>query len=153
DANALYTYPKAAASYRISNLPSQYFDELKVRLAYGETGNLPIYGMRYTSFTIANVNGNGGVVVNPNAGSATGRPERQREVEGGVDALMLGGSLVVELTTYQRTIDDLLLRRNVAPSTGFLTQIFNGGQMINRGIEAMVQVTPFDTEGGFSWNS
>ncbi|HYV46456.1 MAG TPA: SusC/RagA family TonB-linked outer membrane protein [Myxococcaceae bacterium] len=153
DANALLAYPKAAASYRIGVLPTQYFDELKVRLAYGETGNQPIYGMRYTGLTVANVNGFGGVVVNPVAGNAGVKPERQREFEGGIDALMLGGNLVVELTGYQRTIDDLLLRRNVAPSTGFLTEIFNGGQMINRGVEAMVQVTPFDNPGGFGWNS
>jgi TonB-linked SusC/RagA family outer membrane protein len=153
DANALYTYPKGALSYRIPSLPSSYFDELKVRFAYGETGNQPLYGMRFTGLTVANVNGNGGVIVNPVAGNADVKPERQREFEGGVDALMLGGSLVVELTGYQRTIDDLLLRRNVAPSTGFVTEIFNGGQMINRGVEAMVQVTPFDTPGGFGWNS
>ena len=153
DANAVYLYPKAAASYRIANLPSQYFDEFKVRVAYGETGNLPIYGMRSTTLNVTNINGNGGVVVNPNAGNAGVLPERQREFEGGVDALMLGGILVVELTGYQRTIDDLLLRRNVAPSTGFLTQIFNGGEMINRGVEAMVQVTPFDSTDGFSWTS
>ncbi len=152
-AENLYLYPKAAASYRIGILPSQYFDELKARLAYGETGNQPLYGMRYSSLNITNVNGNGGVVVNPAAGNADVRPERQREFEGGVDALMLGGALVVELTAYQRTISDLLLRRNVAPSSGFLTQIINGGEMINRGFEAMVQVTPFDTDGGFSWNS
>ncbi|HVE82610.1 MAG TPA: SusC/RagA family TonB-linked outer membrane protein, partial [Myxococcales bacterium] len=153
DANALFLYPKGAASYRISGLPTNLFDELKVRAAYGETGNQPLYGMRFTSLTVTNINGNGGVVVNPNAGSAGVRPERQREIEAGVDALMLGGTLVVELTGYQRTISDLLLRRSLAPSTGFLSEIFNGGEMINRGVEAMVQVTPFDNPDGFSWNS
>src|SRR5262249_32734217 len=133
--------------------PSRYFDELKVRAAYGETGNLPLYGMRFTTLNPLNINGSAGTVVNTAAGNPDVRPERQREFEVGVDTLMLGGTLVVELTGYQRRISDLLLRRNLAPSTGFLTQITNGGEMTNTGVEAMVQVTPFDQEGGFSWNS
>jgi TonB-dependent starch-binding outer membrane protein SusC len=153
DANRIHFYPKGAASYRIPALPSQYFDELKIRAAYGETGNLPLYGMRYTTLTPLNINGSAGTIVNTAAGNPDVRPERQREFEAGVDALMLGGSLVVELTGYRRVISDLLLRRNLAPSTGFLTQIVNGGEMSNTGFEAMVQVTPFDTEGGFAWNS
>jgi hypothetical protein len=39
----------------------------------------------------------------------------------------------------------MLLRRAVAPSTGYTTEIFNGGEMVNRGVEAMLQVTPVKT--------
>src|SRR5262249_46588107 len=38
DPHAFYVYPKIAASYRLPGLPS-WFEELKVRAAYGETGN------------------------------------------------------------------------------------------------------------------
>ena len=56
---------------------------------------------------------------------------------------------MLELTGYQRSISNLLLQRAVAPSTGFLTQFGNGGDMRNRGIEAAVQVTP--VEGQVNW--
>ena len=75
-------------------------------------------------------------------GRSEHQPERQRGDRAGVDAALLDGDAVVELTVYQRTISDLLLQRLLAPSTGFTTQFFNGGELRNRGVEAMVQVTP-----------
>jgi TonB-linked SusC/RagA family outer membrane protein len=153
DPNALYLFPKAAASYRVPGLPT-WFEELKVRAAYGQTGNLPLYGMKFTPLRATfNIEGNAGIVVGGVAGDPEIGPERQSEVELGIDALMFDGTTVVELTGYQRTIDDLLLQRTLAPSTGFTTQIFNGGQLQNTGVEAMVQVTPFQSQDGFSWVS
>ncbi len=58
-----------------------------------------------------------------------------------------------ELTVYQRNITDLLLQRALAPSTGFTTQFFNGGELRNRGVEAMVQVTPGATAATSSGSS
>ena len=60
------------------------------------------------------------------------RPERQREIEAGVDALLFNGNAVVELSVYQRTISDLLLQRALAPSTGYTTQFFNGGEVLGK---------------------
>ena len=48
DVNKFFYYPKAAASYRFPQARS--VDELKFRAAYGETGNEPIYGQKFTSF-------------------------------------------------------------------------------------------------------
>ncbi|MBZ4420021.1 SusC/RagA family TonB-linked outer membrane protein [Myxococcus sp. RHSTA-1-4] len=151
DHNKLFFYPKLASAYR---LPSFHpiVNEFKVRVAYGETGNQPLYGMKFNGMNATgNIQGAPGLVGTGISGDPNIRPERQREFEAGVDALLLGGDLVAELTLYQRTINDLLLRRNLPPSTGFTTQIFNGGSLRNRGIEAMVQVTPF--RGAFEWTS
>src|SRR2546425_1392047 len=43
------------------------------------------------------------------------------------------------VTVYQKTITDLLLEQNLAPSTGYVSRIFNGGKLRNRGIEAALQ--------------
>jgi len=149
--NALYFYPKLATAYRIPSFhPS--VNEFKVRLAYGETGNQPQYGMKFNSMlATGNVQGNPGLRGSGIAGDKDIKPERQREIEAGIDAMFFGGDLVTELTVYQRTISDLLLSRALAPSTGFTTQFFNGGSLRNRGVEAMVQVTPL--RGAFEWTS
>lgn len=142
DPNALFFYPKLATAYR---LPTFHPDvnELKVRVAYGETGNQPLYGQKFTGLsTVNNIEGSSGIVGTGIAGDKNIRPERQREIEAGVDALLFNGNAVVELSVYQRTISDLLLQRALAPSTGYGTQFFNGGELRNRGVEAMVQVTP-----------
>ncbi|MFP2930896.1 SusC/RagA family TonB-linked outer membrane protein [Pyxidicoccus sp. 3LG] len=149
--NALYFYPKLASAYRIPSFHPAV-NEFKVRLAYGETGNQPLYGMKFNSLTATgNIDGAPGLVGSGIAGDPNIKPERQREIEAGVDALFFGGDLVAELTVYQRTISDLLLSRALAPSTGFTTQYFNGGSLRNRGVEAMVQVTPI--RGTIEWTS
>jgi TonB-linked SusC/RagA family outer membrane protein len=152
DVNKLFFYPKVATAYR---LPSFHpaVNEFKVRAAYGETGNQPLYGMKFTPLAAnSNIGGNSGLVGSGVAGDPNIRPERQQEVEIGVDALLFDGNAVLELTGYQRTISDMLLQRAVAPSTGFNTQIFNGGELQNRGVEAMLQVTPV-RGNGFEWVS
>jgi len=154
DPNAFYVYPKVAASYRIPGLPS-LFEELKVRAAYGETGNLPLYGMKFTDLRANNIQGIGGVLLLPGSvlGNPNVKPERQTELEAGVDSLLFNGTMVAELTVYRRRISDLLLQRAVAPSTGFTTEIFNGGVMSNTGVEAMLQVTPVQQDRGLTWTS
>jgi TonB-linked SusC/RagA family outer membrane protein len=152
DPKKLYFYPKASAAYKIPGMAPR-FDLLQVRGAYGETGNQPLYGQKFTPLvatgTIEGHPGinNGGVAGDPNI-----KPERQREFEGGVDVVTWDSRLVVEASVYQRTITDLLLSRAVAPSTGFTTQFFNGGELRNRGIELTVGVEPVKTKS-FEWLS
>jgi hypothetical protein len=152
DATALFFYPKLASAYR---LPSFHpaVNELKVRLAYGETGNQPLYGMKFTALGASNnIEGKAGIIGTGVAGDKGIRPERQQEVEAGVDALLFDGNAVVELSVYQRTISDLLLQRTLPGSTGYTTQFVNGGELRNRGVEAMLQVTPV-RKGNFEWVS
>src|SRR2546425_6225113 len=48
-------------------------------------------------------------------------------------------SATLGVTVYQKTITDLLLEQNLAPSTGYVSRIFNGWKLRNRGIEAALQ--------------
>lgn len=137
-------YPKAAASYRFI-APFSGVDELKVRAAFGQTGNRPAYGQRFTALDATqNIGGLAGLTLSGAAGSPDIKPERQTELEGGVDAVLADGKASVELTLYQKTVSDLLLPRTVAPSTGFTTQFENGGKLRNRGVEIAVGVSPIN---------
>src|SRR5439155_408750 len=49
DVNKLFYYPKVAASYRWPTLGP--FEELKLRAAFGETGNEPLYGQKFTALS------------------------------------------------------------------------------------------------------
>lgn len=152
DPDHYYLFPKAAASYRFPELTG-WMDDLKLRVAYGETGNEPLYGQKFTTLDATqSIAGNGGVVVNGVAGSADIRPERQREIEAGFDATLLDGRAQLEATVYQKRITDMLLQRTLAGSTGFLTQIFNGGELRNRGLELALSATPVDRRD-LQWTS
>lgn len=152
DPDRFYLFPKAAASYRLPGFLPRV-DELKVRVAYGETGNLPLWADKFTEMSTANsIDGFKGLVVQGVTGAPDIRPERQREIEGGFDLALLDGRALFELTGYTQRITDLLLRRTLNPSSGFVTQIFNGGELHTRGLEMGLAVTPIQRDN-LTWTS
>lgn len=145
DVAQYHVFPKAAASYRIIN-PMGWSMELKPRVAYGETGNLPIFGQKFTNLGTPQLGGLQGFTVAGAAGSPSVEPERVRELELGLDGSAFENSLTWELTHFNRNTTNLLLQRVPAPSTGFTSQIFNGGRIENKGIEVGVGYTPIMTQ-------
>ena len=146
DAGKLFWYPKGAASYRFPGLFGNG-SELKLRAAYGQSGNEPDYGQIFTELApTLNVGGFPGLVVSTGAttGAADLRPERMKEIEGGFDGSLANGKVNFELTGYQKNISDLLLQRNLPPSSGFNQEILNGGSLRTRGLEAALGVQAID---------
>jgi len=142
DPDHYFVYPKAAASYRPPSGVGP-FGDFKVRLAWGQSGNQPLYGMKFAELDATqNIGGLPGLVVPGAVGDATIKPERQTEIEGGIDATLANGRATFEATLYQKSVSDLLLLRTLAPSTGFRSQFFNGGKLRDRGIELAVGVIP-----------
>ena len=142
--NRLYNYPKASASYRFPNLLGDG-TEVKLRGAYGETGNQPLFGQKFTLLGNTVIAGQIGTIVGTGGGTAGApnvRPERIKEFEAGVDANLWNGRMTVEVTGYSRHTYDLLLQATPAPSTGYQTQILNGGVLWNEGIEIAAGLTP-----------
>jgi TonB-linked SusC/RagA family outer membrane protein len=146
DIDKYHVFPKVSGSYRILGLLGEG-SEIKPRLAYGETGNLPVFGQKFTRLGTNQLGGLAGLTVASAAGFPDVSPERVKEVEAGIDGIAMEGRLTWELTGYDRNTTNLLLQRVPAPSTGFTTQVFNGGKVQNRGIEASLGVTPIDSRG------
>ncbi|MBW3654933.1 MAG: SusC/RagA family TonB-linked outer membrane protein [Gemmatimonadetes bacterium] len=152
DTDQYFLYPKAAASYRLPGLLPRV-DELKLRAAYGETGNQPLYGDKFTVLDASfSIGGTSGIVVGGVTGAPDIRPERMREVEGGMDLSLLDGRAEFEATAYFQRITDLLLRRTLPASSGFTQEIFNGGELRTRGLELGLRAVPIRREN-FAWNS
>ena len=142
DVDKYFFYPKAAASYRLPGGAGP-FGDVKFRLAWGQSGNQPLYGMKFLAVDATqNIGGIPGLVAPGTVGDPTIKPERQTEIEGGVDATLASGRATFEVTAYQKSVSDLLLLRTLAGSSGFLTQFSNGGKLRDRGIEVAVGVIP-----------
>lgn len=151
DPDELLLYPKAAAAWR---LPFELgpLDLAKLRVAYGETGNQPLYGQKFTALdATVNIEGSPGIVTGGVIGDPDIRPERQREIEAGFDLRGFDQRFELELTVYQRMITDLLLERATAPSTGAERAFFNGGELVNRGLELLLYVAPVVTDD-WAWD-
>ena len=146
-----HLFPKAAASYLVAREGTGFFNELKLRAAYGESGNEPLYGQKFTPLTATNNIGSiPGLTVGATTGSATLKPERQREIELGADGQLWGSRLSFEATVYQKSISDLLLTRTLAPSSGLVSEIFNGGKLRTRGVELGLGLAPVQSRS-LSW--
>jgi len=147
DPDKYYVFPKAAASYRFAQ-PASWMDELKLRAAFGQTGNPPVFGAKYIADTTGTISGRLGVYAGQRVGDPNIEPERQTEVEAGFDAalrLPLLGPSNLTFTVYQKKITDLLVEQTLPPSMGNLTRVFNGGELRNRGIEIGLAFTPVQT--------
>jgi TonB-linked SusC/RagA family outer membrane protein len=148
----LFFYPKAAASYRF-DFERGIFDGLKFRAAYGESGNQPFFGQKFSPLDgTTNIESILGFQVPPGGGLLGSKvvvsdiqPERQREFEVGLDASLADGRGSVEATFYTRRVSDLLLDRQLAPSTGFIQETFNGGKLRVNGVEAAISIVPIQT--------
>jgi outer membrane receptor protein involved in Fe transport len=150
DASKVSFYPKGSASYRFLN-PTSFVDELKIRGAYGESGTQPQYGQKFTSLrATGKVGGLAGTVVGDTTSAPDLRPERTRELEVGFDATLGSSRANVEFTVYQKNVSDLLLTRQLAPSTGVNFLVSNGGKLRTRGLEVGVGVIPVQ-RGDLSW--
>ncbi|HEX8107012.1 MAG TPA: carboxypeptidase regulatory-like domain-containing protein [Kofleriaceae bacterium] len=157
DTNKYYLFPKAAAVYSFigkGDALSAMFDTLRGRIAYGEAGNRPTYNNKFTPLVVSNnIDGNAGIVILGNFGDAKIEPERQREIELGVDMATKDQRVVAEVTAYQRNISNLILQRALPFSTGFTTEFSNGGGLRNRGLEAAITVRPLPPKTAVDWTS
>ncbi len=157
DVNKYFLFPKTSASVRLSKFDfwdgiNWIFPEFKIRAAYGKTGNSPIPGAKYSSFVPANISGGGGLIPATLRGNPNIEPEKTSEIETGFDATLFGGAGTFEFSYYNRDISDLILFRNLPPSTGYEQEVINGGSMRTYGFEASLGWA-FADEKDFSWNS
>jgi TonB-dependent starch-binding outer membrane protein SusC len=145
DIDKYYVFPQASASYRLRDLIGAG-SEIKLRAAYGETGNQPRFGQKFTNLGTPQLGGQQGVTVSTASGFEGVEPERLRELEFGLDGSAMNDRLFWELTGFDRNTTNLLLQRVPSPSSGFASQIFNGGRIRNSGVEAMLGYTPVLTQ-------
>ncbi len=153
------TYYKASGSYVISGTDfwnklgvTKWWDLLKVRVAYGESGNLTGIGAysRFNTYASSSYIGrtalnSSGTLANENV-----KPERQQETEFGLDLSFLANRLGITLNVYNKKVKDLLINRFIAPSSGFSSLLDNFGSLENKGYELVVTGKPI-AKRDFSW--
>jgi TonB-linked SusC/RagA family outer membrane protein len=149
--NKYYVFPRVSGKYSFRDLLGAG-TELKLRAGYGELGNPPNFGNKFTVLGTPQFGGLIGFAVGTTAGDPSIEPERIKEIEGGFDLNFWGGRANLDVTAYRRKTTNLLLVRIPAPSTGFTQQIFNGGAIRNEGLEVLLGLTPVQARD-FNWVS
>ena len=145
--NRTQFYPKLSGAYVLSDESfwtgglARAVDLFKIRASWGKAGNLTGIGPfeRFTNYNPISFGGQTGLVPSASLGNPDIKPETQTEFEIGADLSLLSSRLGIEFTYYDQTIDDLLLSRVLAPSTGATTRIENVGQLTNTGVELLMR--------------
>ncbi|HEY2852747.1 MAG TPA: SusC/RagA family TonB-linked outer membrane protein [Gemmatimonadaceae bacterium] len=153
--------PKAGISYVVSQEGfwrglESIVPTLRLRAAYGTTGRAPTPGASLTTYAAAPYIVSGGLqpgVLPLNPGNPNLKAERGKEFEAGVDADFINHRAGLELTYFNKTTSDLLLRRQLPPSLGFTQNPYvNLGKVDNRGIEFALRGT-FVERPAFTWDA
>ncbi len=152
------TFPSAAASWRISEEPFMkdvnWVSNLKLRVGWGQTGNSGNMGgkavagllpenVKYSYYAAGQGMGspNG---LNYSAGFYSAladtnlKWETNEQLNFGLDFGLLNGDLNITLDYFVRTSKDLLLYRQIRPSSGFTQVYTNYGEIENKGLEFSV---------------
>ncbi|MDO8897722.1 MAG: TonB-dependent receptor, partial [Bacteroidales bacterium] len=79
------------------------------------------------------------------------KPERTTTFEVGVDLRFVDNRIGLDLTYFDMNSEDLILPVPIAGSSGYTTANLNAASMTNKGIEAVLKLTPVRTKD-FNWN-
>lgn len=139
------TYPKASFAIRLDKydfLPD-FFDLLKVRVAYGEGGVLPGSTAGIPLLWTAEPGAYGAGATLISIGNDEIEPERIKNLELGFDTEFLK-SFSYEFTYYREWAEKSIVDRRLAGSTGktITAQPFNVGSIKGWGFEQLLQYTP-----------
>ncbi|MDT0632836.1 TonB-dependent receptor [Rubrivirga sp. S365] len=138
-------YPFIRGAFRFDQLNGTpaIFDLLKVRAAYGESGQSPGAYDSQAALYEAAVGGYGAGAIPDLIGNPDIRAERVAEFETGLDVEIAGVALA-ELTYYIQRATDSIVGVELPPSTGQVASLvpFNVGRVDGQGIEFSLTSTP-----------
>ncbi|MGB3544308.1 TonB-dependent receptor plug domain-containing protein [Rubrivirga sp.] len=141
-------YPLARAAVRLDQFDAvpDLFSILKVRAAYGASGQLPNSFDPIAILYAAEVGGDGAGAVPSQIGNTGIEPERVTEFETGID-LEIANRVGIEFTYYNQRAEDSIFGRQLAPSTGLVASNvpFNVGEISLQGLELAINATAVQT--------
>ena len=152
-------FPSAAFAWRASEegfiKSMNLFDDLKLRVGYGRTGNQDIGNFRSLA-TLGGANYVYGDERSIGFGpSQIANPELKWETTDqtdiGLDVALLGNRIALTTDFYNKKTKDLLLEVAIPGTSGFGTSLQNIGSVRNRGFE--VAINTVNLTGALGWDS
>lgn len=154
DPNQFFAFPRASLALNLPELgliKGDFFDQAKLRIAYGQTGNSASFGSLFTTFNTFTIGGRNGVNLAAQ-GNPFLEPERSSELEFGADFAFANNKVSFSATYYLREVTDLLYDRALPTSSGFSSEIRNDLDLENRGLELSLNINPVRTSK-IDWTS
>ncbi|MEO5790148.1 MAG: SusC/RagA family TonB-linked outer membrane protein [Gelidibacter sp.] len=154
--NNSYFYPSINGSFVFSQLiDASWLSFGKLRGGYARVGSdTDPYQLKNTFTSRPPFGPNGSLIQyendevkrNPNL-----TPEFTNTSEIGLEMAFFNRRLGFDFTYYDQITSELITSVQLDPATGFNSVFTNGGKLSNKGIEALVNITPI-TNDNFSWD-
>lgn len=143
DAIGMQFYPKLGAAYLITQesfFPDVFrvaISSLKLRAAWGMTGNFPTPFTRDRSYGAQSFLGRTGIVFTPggNPGNDELKPEKTSSIDAGFDIGLIQDRVSLEVNYFYQLTKDALFLVPEDPASGFGSQLQNVGEIENKGWE------------------
>ncbi len=158
-------YPSASVSFVPTDAFSvlknnKYINYTKVRIGYGSSAGFPpayqtVRGIQnQTNVFLPSV---GETVNTSNIDSRLGnlnlKPELFKELELGVEAKFFNNRVGIDFSIYDKRSKDLIILRDLDPSTGYTDKYDNIAEVSNKGIELGLSLGIIKSNtNGFEWN-
>jgi TonB-linked SusC/RagA family outer membrane protein len=152
-------FPGVSAGWRLNEesfMADAPFDELKVRLSYGEVGNTaisPYQTQGGLARTVYSWGGSSafGYRVNDIPNSELGW-EISKTLDLGVDFTLMNGNISGTFDVYQTKTSDLILARNLPWTSGYESVFQNVGSTETNGVEFGVNAVILDNPDGLNFD-
>ncbi len=152
EANNTYIYPSVSAGFSFAEVLKQdWLSYGKIRASYAQVGNdapaLSIYSVydKPTAF--------GSIPFFSLPGTRNNidlKPERTKSTEFGLDMAFMDNRFGFEFTYYNASTFDQIIPIQITGATGYTSKFINSGEVVNKGIEVIANITPVRTQD-FTW--
>jgi len=151
--NRSYFYPSVGLSAVLSDLFTfpEAISMARLRGSWAEVGNSanPYMVKRTASFSAGGTNGF--LALSNTLPNTNLKPERTRSTEIGLDLRFLENRFGIDLTVYKTNTYDQLFTVALPVGSGAREYYTNGGDVENKGIEALLSTTPV-RQTNFNWD-
>ncbi len=153
--NNSFAYFSSALGLNLTNLLSlpESISFAKLRLSFASVGNdTDPFQLRNTFVFNENYGSNPLVTNSSRLLNANLRPERLNAWEAGGEFWLFDDRLALDLTVYQNTSTDQIINLPASAAGGYPERVVNGGKIRSRGLEAVLNIVPIQTDA-FKWTS
>lgn len=165
--NRTFFYPSVGANFVFTDafdLSDSFISFGKIRASYAEVGQPGPINSAQIPFVQADVgtgftndgiqfpfNGVTGFEQSNTLRDPNLVPQNSKTMEFGLQTHFLKNRIGVDVTYFEETTTDQIFTVPLATSTGYSSILRNAGELSNKGIEAVLTVTPVKT-GSFNWD-
>ncbi len=155
--NWSYFYPSVGLSAIVTeliDLSSSKLSFAKLRASWAQVGNdTDPYRLAQTYLSASSWNGSvPEFYENIEIANSTLKPEMTTGIELGFEAKLFNNRIGVDFTYYDQSTKDQILAVEISKSSGYNTRLLNAGEITNKGIEVVLNVTPVRLANGLTWD-